>query len=276
MERLGEARDDACGTLEGAVGDADLGQALDDPTRGEGVTEALGADPHERGAYVDELAGVSGALHAAHADHGDRDASRDGGHLGERDGPDSRAGGAPRATPEPRPPAARRQRRRTQRVDQRDGIRASVLGRLRTGGDVGCIRGQLYDQRLSGAIAGGAQPLRQHVGIGADVKPRVHVGAGDVQLYRGDLDAGVARLDQPRELLGGRAHDVGDQRYRRSRRAVDALAEADAELAEPWQVLLEIALEALVRQPDRVDEPGGGLPQPWRRVAGARLQGDRL
>ena len=42
------------------------------------------------------------------------------------------------------------------------------------------------------------------------------------------------------------------------------------------QVLLEESLEALVREPDRVDHPGRRLPEPRRRVSGARLRRDRL
>ena len=105
-----------------------------------GVAKALGAHRHERCAHVEQLAGVRRALHAAHADHRDLHARR-------RRPPPGRARPARTAGPDspPVPPArasgvaalrrgaprARRERHRAQRVDQRDRVRAAVLGRPR-------------------------------------------------------------------------------------------------------------------------------------------------
>src|SRR4029077_6569445 len=50
----------------------------------------------------------------------------------------------------------------------------------------------------------------------------------------------------------------------------------NVQLSQLRQVVLEESIEALVRQPDRVDQPGWRLPQARRRVAGARLRSDRL
>ena len=68
--------------------------------------------------------------------------------------------------------------------------------------------------------------------------------------------------DQAGDVLARRAHDVDDQRHR--------------QLGELRQVLVEVAVEALVGQPDRVDHAAGQLPQPRRRVALARLERDGL
>ena len=62
--------------------------------------------------------------------------------------------------------------------------------------------------------------------------------------------------------LAREAHDVDDQRHR--------------QLGELGQVVREVAVEALVGQADRVDQPGRQLPQPRRRVALARLERDGL
>ena len=70
------------------------------------------------------------------------------------------------------------------------------------------------------------------------------------------------RLDQPREILAVGRHHRDDQRHR--------------QLGQLRQVLGQETLQPLVRQPDRVDHPGRGLPDPLRLVARARLRRDRL
>jgi len=74
---------------------------------------------------------------------------------------------------------------------------------------------------------------------------------------RGDLRARVARGDERSELIAGRPHHVGDQRRRQR--------------GELGQILGEIAVEALVGQPDRVDQAGGRLPQPRGALPLARV-----
>jgi hypothetical protein len=98
--------------------------------------------------------------------------------------------------------------------------------------------------------------------VRADVQPRRDVRAGDVQLERRDLLAVVQRLDQGGQLAHRGAHDVGDQR--------------DGQPGQLGQVLGQVALQPLVGQPDRVDESGRGLVEARGRVAGPRLEGDRL
>ncbi len=117
-------------------------------------------------------------------------------------------------------------------------------------------------KRLVQLRSDGAQHTLQRDRVGTDVKAGVHVGTGDVQLHRGYLRARVARSQQLRDLLGGGAHHVGDERH--------------GQTCELGQVLCDVALQALVGQADRVDQAGLGLPQPRRRVAGAWRERDRL
>ena len=64
------------------------------------------------------------------------------------------------------------------------------------------------------------------------------------------------------QLLAAEPHDRDDQRHR--------------ELGQQRQIRAQEPLEALVREPDRVDEPLRRLPQPRRRVPLPGLQGDGL
>ncbi len=77
-----------------------------------------------------------------------------------------------------------------------------------------------------------------------------------------EIGALLEALDERGDLLDRAAHDVRDQR--------------DGEPRQLGQVVGQVALEALVGQPDRVEHPGRGLEQPRRRVAGPRAQRDRL
>ena len=70
-------------------------------------------------------------------------------------------------------------------------------------------------------------------GVRADVEARLDVGAGDVELDRGDLLALLAGARPARDLGGGRAHDVGDQRHGcRGRRPAPACS--SAQLGRSW------------------------------------------
>ncbi len=76
-----------------------------------------------------------------------------------------RAEAIPASAPRRAAARARRERHRAQRVDQRDGVRAALLGRLRARGDVGGVGRQLDDQRLCGARAHArARPARAGAG----------------------------------------------------------------------------------------------------------------
>ncbi len=87
-------------------------------------------------------------------------------------------------------------------------------GGLSAGGDVGGVGRELDDKRLRGPLAGTQQHLLEGARVGADVKAGLDVGTGDVELDGGDLAALIACLDKPGELIGARAHDVGDERRR--------------------------------------------------------------
>ena len=107
------------------------------------------------------------------------------------------------------------------------------------------LRGErAHARRAARAVSPGSAPMTM---------PVFDVRAGDVELERGDLVALGERRHELGDLLAGEAHDVDDQRHR--------------QLGELRQVVLEVAVEALVRQPDRVDHAAGQLPQPRRRVA---------
>ncbi len=202
------------------------GETACDPCARKGLAEALRPDRHERRADVEQILRMRRVLHAAHTDHGDLHARRGSGHLRERDGPDRRSGQAARAAAQPPPrrvdsgpsrswepaslpraargspaPSARsprRERHRSERVDQRHRVRPALLRGARTGGHVGCVGRQLHDQRLARMRAHRPHDRLQLAGIGADVKARVHVRARHVQLDRRDLHARVARLHAAR------------------------------------------------------------------------------
>ena len=88
-----------------------------------------------------------------------------------------------------------------QRVDQRDGVGAGLLGGLRDGGDVGGVRRQLDDQRLGRQRADLAEQRGELARVGADVEAGLDVRAGDVELERGDLVARGERLDERATLV---------------------------------------------------------------------------
>ena len=75
-----------------------------------------------------------------------------------------------------------------------------------------------------------------------------------------------------------RSANAVDQRRRpRSRvKPMTLTISGTGSCGELRQVVREVALEALVGQPDRVDHAAGELPQPRRRVALARLERDGL
>jgi hypothetical protein len=149
-----------------------------------------------------------------------------------------------------------------QRVDERHGVGARRLGGPRGRGHIGRVGRELDDQRLGRERAHAGDDGAQLGRVGPDVQPGLDVRAGHVELQRVDLVAILERLDEGRELLGGGAHDVGDERH--------------GQRGELGQVVRQVALQALVGQPDRVDQPGRRLVQPRRRVALAGVQRDRL
>src|ERR1700722_7988854 len=126
------------------------------------------------------------ALHPTHPDYRDRDPLDYRSYLGECD----RAYGGTRqatgATAEPWIRRARvpfapigRERGGTQRVDQRDGVGTAFLRGQRASRDVSAVGRQLDDQRLAQLCSDGAQHTLQRDRVGADVKARLYIWAGD-------------------------------------------------------------------------------------------------
>ncbi len=215
------------------------------------------------------------ALHAAHSDHRNRDARGDGGDLGERDGADRGAGQAAGAASEPgratpaspvRTPHARGASAIARSVLISDTASAPPCSAASAHAATSAVLG--VSLTISG-LRVRARTARTHLlelaRVGADVEAGLDVGAGHVELDRGDLGARVARLQQRGDLLGARAHDVRDQRHGRR---VWIGARADPELGQLRQVLGEVAVEALVGQPDRVDR--GRRAPPTGAAAGCR------
>ena len=99
-------------------------------------------------------------------------------------------------------------------------------------------------------------------GIDTQVEPMADVRAGDVQLDRRQARLDAEHLGHRHELVLVLAGDVGD--HRRAHRA------------EIRQVMLDEMRDAVVIQPDRVEEARGGLDRPWGRVARSRAERHRL
>ena len=161
-------------------------------------------------------------------------------------------------------PAVRMRRHAAQRVDQRDGVGAVLPRRppRRRAGDA-----QLgVSLTISGlAVRGRTASSRRATSPGSapNIRPGLDVRAGDVELERGDL---VALAD-------------GRRRASRPPRGVEPITltiSGTGSSASCGRSCCEEAVEALVRQADRVDQPGRQLPQPRRRVALARRERDGL
>ena len=114
--------------------------------------------------------------------------------------------------------------------------------------------------RVSGRSASSRASVS--IGFSPTISPEWTLGQETFSSIAGHLVALVEGADDAGEVLAVGGHRRDDQR--------------DRQLGQLRQVGGEEAREALVRQADRVQHPGGGLPDPPRRVAGARLGGDRL
>ena len=218
--------------------------------------------------------GVRRALHSAHADR--RESPR-----ALRRPPPGRA--RPRGSRDPtgrpcRPPAtARRQRldalaarltgrerQRSQRVDQRDRIRPARLAPpARRPRHRPCSASASRSAACPSARAPRRTTASSWRGSAPMSSPVFTFGHDTFSSTAAISARCVAGLHQLGELRRGGAHHVRDQRRRQV-------------ASSCGQVLGQIARQALVRQPDRVDQPRRRLPQPRRRIARARLQRDRL
>ena len=197
----------------------------------ERVAEALGADRDQRRARVEQVARRGGrSARRPCRRSGSRRARATARDLRQRDRADRRAGQPAGPAAEPRrPPARGCERHRAQRVDERDGVGAGGLGGLRRRAATSAVFG--VSLTISGLAVSGRTRATQRAElgrVGADVEAGLDVRAGDVELDRGDLVAGVDRLDERGDLVGRRAHDVRDQRHGQPR--------------ELGQVVLEVAV----------------------------------
>ena len=240
-------------------GEGQVGQLGGDPAPRGRVAEAFGADGDRRGARGEEIGRVAAASRCRPCrSRGSRPSPR---RVATCSRAIARIAGP--ETPPVRPPS------HGSRVCGWSAIPLSVLtsetasapallGGRRDGRGLGRVRRELHDQRLLGLRA---DPLdrRGRLGrIGAHDEAGLDVRARDVQLDHRHLVARPDGRDERRELVAAEAHHRDDQRH--------------GQLGELRQVRLEEAVEPLVRQPDRVDQPGRRLPQPRRRVALARLE----
>ena len=227
-----------------------------DPRARSRVAEALGADRDERRARVEQIARVTAALDAAHADDGIATRAATARDLRERDRADGRARQAAGAAAQPRRAGAvagAAPYARSVLISDTASAPAASRG-LRDGGDVGGVRRELDDQRLGRQRAHLARAARpSSPGSAPMSRPVSTFGQETLSSSAATSSRSSTRLDQRGDLARGRAHDVGDQRDRQPR--------------ELGQVLLEVAAQALVGQADRVDQPGrrshsrgGGLP----------------
>ena len=141
-------------------------------------------------------------------------------------------------------------------------VGSGALGGGRNGLRFRCVRRELHDQGLLAERQRAFDRARGLRGVGAHDETRLDVGARHVQFDHRDLVALPNARDELRELVVAEAHHRDDER--------------DGQLREFRQIAREEPFEALVRQPDRIDQAGGRLPQPRRRIALARSQGDRL
>ena len=99
-------------------------------------------------------------------------------------------------------------------------------------------------------------------GSAPNISPVLTLGQETLSSSAVTSSRSATRLDEPPQLLVGPAHDVDDQRH--------------GQLGQLRQVVGEEAVEALVGQPDRVQQPAGQLVQARRRVALARRERDGL
>ena len=211
----------------------------------------------------DEVERVAPGLDPAHADHRDLDRGGDTARPAPARSsapPGPKAAAAARPARAPRSPGRSRAAFRVLISETASAPPSSAATATAAGSATFGVSFTISGLPVSGRRAPSEPAVS--VGLLADDQPRVHVRAGDVELDRGDLVAAATALDQPARTP------------RRSSPSPRRSAARGARRAAAGRV--EEAVEALVREPDRVDHPGRGLPEPRRRVAGSRLGGDRL
>ena len=195
-----------------------------DPRARGRVAEALGPDRDERRARVEQVARVAAASGRRPCRRRDRDARRR---------PRATCASATARTAGPdRPPvpppshgaaAARRgcERQRAQRVDQRDGVGAGGLARPRATAATSAAFGVSFTiSGLRGQRPHARRPPRRaRAGSAPMSRPVLTFGHETLSSSAAISGARGDRLDERGDLVGGRAHDVRDQRHRQLARA---------------------------------------------------------
>ena len=160
-----------------------------------GVHEVGGADLHRAAARDQELERVLRGRDAADADHRDRtaraacQAMRTA--IGRMAGPGEAAG----AEGQPRPARLDVDRQAEQRVDAGERVGARLLADAREDRDVGDVRRELGDHGQPRGLAHRRHHLVGHLRVAAEGHAALlHVGAGDVDLERGDARARRRRM----------------------------------------------------------------------------------
>ena len=121
----------------------------------------------------------------------------------------------------------------------------------RAGGDVGGVGRELDDQRLARGGRTARTTRSSATGSAPMSRPVSTFGQETLSSIAAISARSSQRSEQARDLAGGRAHDVRDQRRRGTPRAASAI---------PGSSCVEVALEALVGQADRVDQSGRAPP----------------
>ena len=134
-------------------------------------------------------------------------------------------------------------------------------------GDVGHVGRELGEQRKIDVLAHALHAVGRHRRTFREREARLDIGAAQVELDRLEV-AGMGAV-RGGELLA----DHGELEHALARHVDD---QRRAAAAHARQRLRDQVVDALVRQPDRVQDPAGHLDDARRRIAAARVERHRL
>ena len=228
-----------------------------------GIDEVGRAHLHGGRAGNHELERVGRRRDAAHADHRNLHRAPALVDHAHRDRPDRRAAQAADDVRELRAPGFDVDRHRQERVHERHGIGAGILGGLGERGHVGDVRRELRDHRQARHLLHRADDVERAVQAAAERDAALlDVRAGDVQLER--VHAFRIRQDS-REL------DVLVQRA-----AADVDDVGGAEPPQLRQLLGDVSMDADPLQADGVEHSRRRLDDALRRMSFTRLEEQTL
>ena len=248
------------------AGGANLGQRfrqrLKQAHRGDRLRKIGCADLHSRGAGDEEFHAVIDRHDAPHADDREVDSLAHLIHAAQRNRLDGRSAQASDAIAEHWPPPPPVDRHALAGVDEREGIGATVACPSGDAGDVGDIRRELGDHGQPRHPAHARHDAAAELRIGPQIDTMAHVGAGDVQLQASDAGHPLQAIGQLHKLPLIGASDAHDHRR--------PTPEQKGELG------LQEGVDAVVVEPDRIEQAGGGFHGAPRHVSLARQRRDRL